>query len=836
MSLDRLAWRTLAARPLRTLLTGIGVALGVGVLSASLGLSSGLDTAIDRTVHDVVGSADLRVSAFLESGLSDATVEAIRATDGVQVVAPTIERRTYLASVPGRSPAPAVTVVGIDPGPYGQLHPLELEAGANLARIDEPSAIITRTLADSDGYRLGSEIVVQGVGQPASLRVIGIIAGPGPIASAAGRTVIVPLEVARSAFGLEGVTRVDIGLVPGAAASDVTRRLADRLTTEPYVLASPTDLAAGLRASTADFQATSALMAAIVLFVGSFLIINTISMTVGERAREVGLLRAAGATRGQVVRFVLFGALVLGTLGSLAGLAIGALLGVAMGSGVRALTGFAADVQAADLGSLAAAFIAGLLITVVAAIEPAIRAARISPVEALRARLDVPAVRRGRIGWLAATFAAVAVLAFVAWPRAAGGVGADRTLAVYAALLVATLATPLLLPPLGRLVGLPLAAALRLEERLARGSLARDRGRTALTLGALVVGLAMIIALGWTAQAARERATAWLADVIPGDEVASSVRPVPLDSGDREALAGVEGVASVTPIATFDLAIQGLRVDAAAIVGADFLHDGRLDFTAGDRAAALAAIDAGGAVVLPSSVAGRLGLRLGDTMTLALGGGDRLQLRVAGIVARSIPGSGGEAVLVGWTDATAHLGVAGADVFAIRYARGAGSAARAAVAGVAAGLALDLNPLTRIQGAVTEALGRVFGLFDALALVAVLVAALGIVNTLAIGVLERVREIGVLRAIGMTRRQASRMVVVEATVLGLVGIVVGAVAGLGVGAILLALSGGLPQQLGLPWATIAVAAVLGLAGPIAAAYYPSRLAAGLSIVRALQFE
>jgi putative ABC transport system permease protein len=240
--------------------------------------------------------------------------------------------------------------------------------------------------------------------------------------------------------------------------------------------------------------------------------------------------------------------------------------------------------------------------------------------------------------------------------------------------------------------------------------------------------------------------------------------------------------------------------------------------------------------VLPSTVAERLGVRLGDTMTLALGGGEHLQLRVAGIVARSIPGSGGEAVLVGWPDATAHLGVTGADVFGIRYAPGAGSTARTDVAAVAGGLALDLNPLSRIQGAVTEALGRVFGLFDALALVAVLVAALGIVNTLAIGVLERVREIGVLRAIGMTRRQASRMVVVEATVLGLVGVVVGALAGLGVGAILLALSGGLPQPLGLPWATIGAAAVLGIAGPIAAAYYPSRLAAGLSIVRALQFE
>ena len=161
---------------------------------------------------------------------------------------------------------------------------------------------------------------------------------------------------------------------------------------------------------------------------------------------------------------------------------------------------------------------------------------------------------------------------------------------------------------------------------------------------------------------------------------------------------------------------------------------------------------------------------------------------------------------------------------------------RAELEATARSLALEANPLSRIQGAVTDALGRVFSLFDALALVAVLVAALGIVNTLAIGVVERVREIGVLRAIGMSRRQASRMVVVEATVLGLVGSVLGAAVGLAVGAILLALTGGLSPTIGLPWAALAMAVVLGVGGSVVAAYYPSRLASGVSIVHALQFE
>jgi putative ABC transport system permease protein len=130
----------------------------------------------------------------------------------------------------------------------------------------------------------------------------------------------------------------------------------------------------------------------------------------------------------------------------------------------------------------------------------------------------------------------------------------------------------------------------------------------------------------------------------------------------------------------------------------------------------------------------------------------------------------------------------------------------------------------------------VFGVFDALALVAVLVAALGIVNTLTMGVLERVREIGVLRAIGMSRRQALRMVVVEASILGIVGALLGALAGLGAGAVLLQLGGGLGHLGGLPWLPIGIAAALGLVLPAVAAIYPARAAANVSIVQALYFD
>jgi len=833
MGLNRLAWRMLAARPLRTLLTIVGIGLGVGVLAASLTLGAALDTSIDRTVRDLVGKADLRVSAFLESGLTDAAVQTVSTTAGVAVTAASLEHRTFLSAATG-DPEAAVTVLGVDPVTYPQVHDLALLSGSGFSGGDEPVALITEQLAEHDGYGIGSPITILGVGGQQQLRVVGILAGSGGVAGS-GRTILVPIAVAHQVFALGGATRVDIEVASGVDPVTVASRLADRMA-EPYVISSPADIAAGLRASAASFQGTAALIAAIVLFVGTFLIVNTLSMTVGERAREVGLLRMAGSTRGQVIRFVFAGALVLGVFGSAFGVILGSAFAYLLAQTVTAATGVTAIVTGIDPGSALVAGAVGIGITILAAIEPALRAARITPFEALRARFDLPSARRARLSWIAFVFVLVGALALVAWPPAIASSGAERALAVYGVLLVATLLTPFFLRPMARILGLPVSLVLRLEERLARGSLARDRSRTALTLGSLVVGLAMVVALGWSAQAARASANAWLQDVIPGDEVVSSIRPIGPDEGVRDALAQVPGVARVTPIGTFDIAYRGYRVDAAAVVGADLLADGRLHTVAGDRAAALGALDAGGTVILPQAVATRLNLGVGNTMSVLLATGGHLDLTVSAIVERSIPASGGEAVLVSWTDATQQLGIAGADAFAVRFSPTATAADRANLDATATQYALEANPVEKIQGAVADALARVFGLFDILAIIAVIVAALGIVNTLTMGVLERVRELGVLRAIGMSRRQAFRMVVVEAAVMGIVGAVLGSFVGLAVGVVMLALGGTFAPVVGIPWLPIEVAAVLGLVLPIVAAIYPSRMAARVSIVQALQFE
>lgn len=841
-SLASLAWRSLAARRLRTILTALGVALGVAVLFATQATNATLDAAVDRTVRELVGRADLRVEAFAEAGLSAATVDAIRTTPGVRVVAPSLQRRTFLVTDVGPTGDP-VTVLGIDPTTDRSIRDLSLVRGVDLALDTLRSVLVTEALAKDRGLDLGTTVTLYGAGAPLEFRVIGIVAGDGPIPAAFGRTAWIALPAAQELFDTSSVTTADVTVARDATADAVAAGLEAAITAEPYVLVRPSEIAADLRDSTADIRTTLALLAAVVLFVGAFLIFNTLSMTVAERVREVGLLRAAGATRRQIGSIFLLQALVVGVAGAALGVVGGVVLAalvVGLLHQVEGLTVSGVTVLPADL---AFALALGVLVTAVAAAEPAWRASRLSPVEALRARVDPSVGMRAQLRWLVAVAVVVGIGGVAVLPGGlASGVGLLGPVLVYGVLLAAALASPFLLRPLGRLAAIPFGWLFRTEARLTRGALTRDPARTALTVGALAIGLAMVVAVASVGTLSRAVASAWIVDVVPGTTVVTSIRPVAQEEGIADDLSAIAGVARVTPVATFEVALQPeagaapYRVPAAAVSGAAMLDDGRLTFVSGDRTAALTALDAGGTAILPRSLADRLGIAVGDTMRL--GFGDAVtELAVTGVVEHTFPAPDGETALVSWADATADLGAAGADFYAIRYASGATADAAAQVATTARELALQPTSLDEIRGQAEGAVGRLFGLFDAIAIIAVLIAGLGIVNTLTMSVVERGREIGVLRATGLTRAQAWRMVMVESGILGVAGAIIGVVAGLIVGVVMLLTQGGrLAWIVDAPWLTIAAVAVLGVAVAMLAAAYPARVASRVSIVRAVRGE
>jgi putative ABC transport system permease protein len=832
-----LSLRSLAARRGRTLLSVVGVALGIGVLFASLATDAGITSSIDRTVRDLVGRADLRIESFGPTGLSSASLAAIESAPGVVTAAPALQKRTFLgATTDQTTPAAPVTVLGIVPDREVAVRDLVLSSGSALPGPEERTALVTQTLVASDRLALGGSVTFLGPDGPTELRIVGVLAGDGPLVGTAGRTVVLPLAMMQTLFADDTISRVDVVTGEGATPAEVTDAIGVALTGQPYVLSSPAQIGASLRSSTVDFRSTTALIAAVALFVGAFLIFNTLSMTVTERIRELGLLRAAGATRRQLVGFVLAQAVALGVLGAVLGLAIGFVLAEVMALEIRTVASIPFERVSPQPLSIALVVLIGLGVTLAAGLEPARRAGSIPPVEALRVRSEPAAASRARLRWLVAVFAAVGVAGLIAWPRDVGWEGLVRSALVFVVLLGAVLVAPFVLVGLGRIAGLPFRLLFRPEERLARAAIVRDRSRTTLTVGALAVGLAMVVAVGTVAHHARLAASAWLQEVIPGDELLTSIRPIALDEDVIGDVAAIDGVRQVSPMASFDVARDGVRLEAAAVRGSDLRDDGRLRFVLGDRVAALAGLDTGGVAVLPQTVADRTGLTVGSTLTLAVGAGKVVDLRVAGVVARSLPGSVGEATLIGWPDATDIFGVAGADVLAVRYLPGAEAAARPEVDQLARESALQPTPVERVAGAVDDALGQVFGLFDALAIVAVLVAGLGIVNTLTVSVLERVRELGVLRAAGMTRDQVRRTVVVEAGILGLVGAVIGIVTGLLAAVVLIGLAGGGPPILDVPWLAIGAAVVLGVGVSMLAAWYPARLASRLAISAAVQHE
>lgn len=864
--LSSLAWRTLGARKLRSFLTAAGIALGVAVLFASLSSGATMDAAVDKAAADEMGRADLRVGALEEQGLDPATVQLIGGMSGVAVAAPALERMTYLpvsaTQTASEKLPPPVTVLGIDPVLEPQLHDMPLARGRLLtaAATDAKSAVVTQTLADQEHLVLGGSISLNGgaAAAPQAYQIVGIVAGDGPLPEANGRLVYIDLTSAQAVFGTDSVTRVDLGTAPGTSVEELIGQIEATIKSQPYLLSRTADLASALRNEMADFRSALLLVAAVVLFAGAFLIFNTLSMTVAELTREVGLLRAAGTTRSQVMWLVMLQAIALGVAGSIAGVVAGVGLAIATLSWVGSSGPVPLAAPSISLGSIVMALGIGVVLTVAASLEPAWRAGRIPPVEALRRGPSGAAAGVARLRWLVVVFGVLAVAALAIWPSGGTGSGASfpatggssaawGPLAVYGLLLVSVLLVPSLIGPLGRIAGLPFRI-FRNEERLARSSLSRDRSRTALTAGALVVGVAMVVALGTAAQDVRRIGSSWLTETIPGTELLTSIRPVATDDPTLADLAATPGVKTLSPIGLFgtpyiSASVENgktvntvVRQEAAAIVGADYLADGRLSFTAGNAAAALGALDGGGSVIVPRSLADAADIKVGDTMQFATGT-TLTQLHVVGIVAHSIPAESQEAILVGWTDARADFGVTGADFFAVRYAAGQESTARPALDEAAVGYALEPNQLDRVSGTVGDALDRIFRLLDALALIAVLIAGLGMVNTLSMSVMDRVREIGVLRATGMTSRQVWKMVVIEAGVLGLVGSFIGAVVGLLVGAVLVTWSSqGFGPAFDPPWVSIALAICFGVLISITASIYPAGLASRLSIVRALQHE
>ena len=253
------AWRSLVARPARTMLTAFGIAIGVAVLVAALAVEAGLDASIERTVAAQVGRADLRLAAFAEAGLSGRTLAAVDAVPGVAVAAPAIERHTFLLASSGRTgDGVPVAILGIDAGRELRVRDLDVVRGWAPTKLAPDEVLVSERLAAAEGLEVGDDLTLLGAGAPVRTRIGGVLAGDGPAAGSLGRTIVTSLEIATELStpdggglasadptALRGLSRIDIVLAAGADPAAVEAELERTLTTEPYLLTSPSDVADG---------------------------------------------------------------------------------------------------------------------------------------------------------------------------------------------------------------------------------------------------------------------------------------------------------------------------------------------------------------------------------------------------------------------------------------------------------------------------------------------------------------------------------------------------------------------------------------------------------------
>lgn len=843
--------RSLRDRFRRTLLTSLAVVIGVALISGTLIFTDTISRSFDEIGEVSYRGVAVAVTPAVppgtpttdvgddERGLARDVVERVRATPGVRDAFGQVRGRVVVFERDGRTSAggqgPPTILLSALPSGVGGVTYREGRAprGPDEVAFDEASA-------ERAEVAVGDRVYVQGDGPRRALRLVGL-AGLGEGTSFGGATIaITTADTAASLLEREG----DAYWFQVLAISDPGTR--------------DTEVAAAVRSAVGDganvrtgedqgarqsqeikdrisFLPTILLVfAGIATFVGAFLIFNTFTITMAQRQREFALLRALGASRGQVRAMVGTEALAVGLLGAGLGIAAGFLVA----PGIRAMIGaFGADLPTTatvfSVRTVLIGMLVGLGVTGVAALLPARRATRVAPVEALREAAAPPG--RGRvprgpvlagvgIGVVGVALLGLALVGTVEDDTATAFAGGGAGLLFLAAALI----SPVLVGPLARLLGRPLQRVFGLPGRLAQDNASRQPGRTAVTSSALMIGLALVVFA--TVFAAGLRAT------LRGDIERVVAAPVVVQVADGSftglpasvtgAIRRAPGVEAAGAVGFGRIAVAGRRV-SLTVFDPDALDEGLARLRRTDGGGSGPVGDPGpGRAYVTDTVAGEIGARAGATIEGRGTNGRLRTLRVVGIVEGSASAVSG--VVVG-SDTARTLGTTQPFFVVARGDRAAIERALARDYPATEALTRD-DWVTDQTGQVNQLLGLVYALLG----LSVVVALFGIVNTLNLSIQERIRELGLLRAVGATRAQVRRMVLLEAAITALLGALLGAALGF-----VLAAAVGVTLDgfaLSIPVGQIAGLVVLtGLLG-VVAAIRPSRRAARVEVLDAIAGE
>lgn len=843
----RTTWKGLVAHKVRLALTGLAIVLGVGFVAGTFVLTDTMRSVFDDLFAGTLEGVDVVVRAeaafasaetnFDRGSLPADLLDDVEPVDGVLIAEGYVESFAQIVAPDGEPITPqGAPTLGYS-WTHEDMNPMEIREG-RAPEGDGEVLIDARTAADHH-IGVGDEVEVITITGVDGYEVVAI-GGFGEADNLAGATVsLFALETAQRAFDMDGeFTAIELVAEPGVSAGELRERVADALQ-DGYEAVTATDVGAEMSTAVGEalgFFTTALLVFGIVaLFVGAFIIANTFAIVVAQRTREFALLRALGATGRQVVRSVLAEAAIVGVVASIAGIGAGVLLALGL---YQLLDAFGLSLPAGDLvvtpRTIVVALVIGIAVTFLSALVPARRAAAVAPVEAMRAVATPVIPRSGRrtlIGVLLA--AAGVVLLLVALSGQVGNAPLLVGIAAFLTFIGVAMVAPIFVRPLATTIGAP-AARFGIPGELARGNAKRSPRRTASTAAALMIGLALVAFVAVLASSMRTSMTAIVEDEVRADLIVSTSQAQlamlpPTVARDLRGLDELDAVAEIR----WGMARHDERAVWPQAIDPDvFPRTVRFEIVSGD----LADLD-DEAIVLDEQAASSGGLEVGDTYAIEFARTGAHEWPIVAIYENGGVMDGGPVISLAAQEA--HLGDAmDAFVFATVADGVEVATARSAVEDVVEG---HPSAVVRDQAEFRdEQIGQIeqlLGLVTALLGMAILIAVLGITNTLALSVFERTREIGLLRAVGMTRRQARSMIRWEAVIVSVIGAVLGVVVGVFFGwAIVRALADQGIEHLTIPFGELGLYVVAaGVAGVIAS-LLPARRAAKLDVLDAIATE
>ncbi len=857
LTLARLALGSLVRHPWRTLATSLGVALGMAAVLATLSVGANVNANLRESLEASAGGAELLVVPGVDGrAVFDAAdvIGEIAAVAGVADVRGVLEVQAEPQRDDLQQRGPRIP--GFDSGFRLFGRPSLTDSSRTDSSTDTSLTVTRGTLpapgsnglavgvgfANARGLDLGDELLFATRFGELNLTVTGFLdAADGIASSNGGRVGVAALEDVQEALSLaERVSYVEVGLEPSATLTTVEADLQTRLG-DRYLVTLPASRGNVPTGISDTLEAGLRVLAATLVALGAFVAYNTFAADAVARTREFALLRTLALTRGQLRRLALVEALLVGLLGILLGLGLGALLALGINYANALLLGYEVRTLVLPLPQVLLAAVVALVSALIAAWIPAQRAAQTSPLAARQRAATTPPKTRPWLG--VAVLALGTVCAVLPWPGTWSLLGSGVAMGLL--FFGTTLVAPTLLGPTFWLLRPLLGRLFRLPTQLSRSFGERNQTRNGVAVGAVTVGVSIVIGVGAMVAGINQAIQSWVETTIVGDLFVSSPANVPADFAARVS----ERVPEVT--ATSGVAIRVVRLEPSPtlplsrarsitliLVEPERFHPergfGAFQFIAGDAQDGYDALANPNEVLVANTLAERLDLSIGDSLLLRTRDGTAT-FEVGGVIVDFT--GGGEAVVVG-LDSLARFGGGNPDLFVLTVTAGADVTRVAGeLRDAFPGLSLDVTAGQAYRDEILAISRRSFIATNSLLVLAAIIAALGVANTLGMNLSERQHELALLRTLGLTRRGLRHLVLAEGTVV----LTLGTVFGVAVGGILATVvtAGassitGFPITPSYPWGLGVAALIAAPLVGIIAALAPARQAGRLDPITALR--